>query len=37
MTIAEQAQSLAPEQYGSHKAHRAINLATNKTLTNDIL
>jgi hypothetical protein len=37
MTIAEQAQSLAPEQYGSRKAHRAINLATNKTLTNDIL
>jgi hypothetical protein len=37
MSIAEKARSLAPEQYGSRKAHRAINLATNKTLTNDIL
>jgi hypothetical protein len=37
MSIAELTKSLAPEQYGSRKAHQAINLATNKTLTNDIL
>ena len=29
--------ALAQEQYGSRKGHRAINLATNKSLTNDLL
>jgi hypothetical protein len=37
MKVAEMTKSLAPEQYGSHKAHRAIDLAVNKTLTNDLL
>ncbi len=37
MDIAEQTKTLAPEQYGSRKKHRAIDLAVNKSLTNDIL
>jgi hypothetical protein len=37
MKVAEATHSLAPEQYGSRKAHRAIDLAVNKTLTNDLL
>ncbi len=37
MRIAEMTGSLAPEQYGSQKAYWAIDLATNKTLTNDLL
>jgi hypothetical protein len=37
MQIAERAKSLAPEQYGSRKDHRAIDLAVNKTLTSNIL
>jgi hypothetical protein len=37
MQIAEQTNSLAPEQYGSRKKHKAIDLAINKTLTFDIL
>jgi hypothetical protein len=37
MRIAEMTGSLAPEQYGSQKSHWAIDLATNKTLTNDLL
>jgi hypothetical protein len=36
MQIAEKAKVLAPEQYGSRKHHRAINLAVNKALTFDI-
>jgi len=36
MSNAEQAKALAPEQYGSHKRHRAINLVTNKALTYDL-
>jgi uncharacterized protein with von Willebrand factor type A (vWA) domain len=32
MATAEKAQALAPEQYGSRKRHRAINLAANKLL-----
>jgi hypothetical protein len=37
MARAERTQTLAPEQYGSRQNHRAIGLAVNKTLTNDIL
>jgi hypothetical protein len=37
MKIAELSNSLAPEQYGSRRHHRAIDLAVNKTLTFDIL
>jgi hypothetical protein len=37
MSMAEKAQALAPEQYGSQKRHRSSNLATNKSLTNDLL
>ena len=37
MMLAEKAGSLAPEQYGSRKRRRAINLAVNKTLVNDTL
>ncbi len=37
MTVAEATNSLAPEQYGSQKKHRAIDLAVNKSLTNDLL
>jgi hypothetical protein len=37
MCITEQTQSLAQEQCGSRKRHRAINLALNKTLTYDVL
>jgi hypothetical protein len=37
MRIAEQTNSLAPEQYGSRKWHKAIDLAVNKALTFDIL
>jgi hypothetical protein len=37
MQVAEQTKALAQEQYGSRKGHRAINLATNKSLTNDLL
>ncbi len=37
MKQAEAQQSLAPEQFGSRKAHRAIDQALNKVLTNDLL
>jgi hypothetical protein len=37
MKIAEQTKSLAPEQYGSRRGHRAIDLAVNKALTYDLL
>jgi hypothetical protein len=37
MLNAEQHGTLAKEQYGSRKRHRAIDLAVNKGLTNDIL
>jgi hypothetical protein len=37
MQIAELTKSLAPEQYGSRKRHKAIDLAVNKALTFDIL
>jgi hypothetical protein len=37
MRIAEQTKSLALEQYGSRKHHKAIDLAVNKALTFDIL
>jgi len=37
MAIAEKTNSLAPEQYGSRKKHKAIDLAVNKALTFDIL
>jgi len=37
MSIAEKTQLLAPEQYGSRKRHKAIDLAWNKALTFDIL
>lgn len=36
MSNAEQAKALAPEQYGSRKRHRAINLVTSKALTYDL-
>jgi hypothetical protein len=37
MQTAEETKSLAPEQYGSRKKHKAIDLAVNKALTFDIL
>jgi hypothetical protein len=37
MKFAERASELDPEQHGSRKYHSAINLATNKILTFDIL
>jgi hypothetical protein len=37
MRVAEKTKSLAPEQYGSRKGHKAIDLAVNKALTFDIL
>jgi hypothetical protein len=37
MKVAEETKSLAPEQYGSRRRHKAINLAVNKALTFDIL
>jgi hypothetical protein len=37
MKMAESTKSLAPEQYGSRKRHKAIDLAVNKALTFDIL
>jgi hypothetical protein len=37
MSNAEKHESLAPEQYGSRKNHRSIDLATNKALSNDLL
>jgi len=37
MKTAEQANALAPEQYGSRKRHRSINLPVSKALTFDIL
>jgi hypothetical protein len=37
MKVAERTKSLAPEQYGSSKRHKAIDLAVNKALTFDIL
>ena len=37
MKTAKQAKALAPEQYGSRKRHRSINLAVIKALTFDIL
>ncbi len=37
MQLGEKTKSIAPEHYGSRKSHRAIDLAVNKALTNDIL
>lgn len=37
MQNAERHGTLAKEQYGSRKQHRAVDLAVNKVLTNDIL
>jgi hypothetical protein len=37
MYNAEKAKALAPEQYGSRKRHRAMDFATNKSLTYHIL
>jgi hypothetical protein len=37
MQVAESTQALAPEQYGSRRRHKAIDLAVNKALTFDIL
>jgi hypothetical protein len=37
MKQAERQRSLAPEQFGSRKAHKAIDQALNKVLTNDLL
>jgi len=37
MRHAERTDSLAPEQYGSRKGHQAISIATNKSLTNNLL
>jgi hypothetical protein len=37
MKNAEHHNAIAREQYGSRKRHRAIDLAVNKVLTNDIL
>jgi hypothetical protein len=37
MKTAEEMGALAPEQYGSRKQQRAIDLAVNKVLTNDVL
>jgi hypothetical protein len=37
MQVAERTQALTPEQYGSRRRHKAIDLAVNKALTFDIL
>jgi hypothetical protein len=37
MAWVEMTGSLAPEQYGSRKGHKAVDLAINKVLTYDIL
>jgi hypothetical protein len=37
MKMAEASSTLAPEQYGSRKGHKAIDLAVNKTLIYDLL
>lgn len=37
MHTAEATSSMAPEQYGSRKCHKSIDLAVNKSLTNDLL
>jgi hypothetical protein len=37
MKMAEAASTLAPEQYGSRKGHKTIDLAVNKSLTYDLL
>jgi hypothetical protein len=37
MAVAEKTGALAPEQYGSRKRHKAMDLAMNKALTFDIL
>jgi len=37
MQVAERSKTLAPEQYGSRKRHKAIDLAVNKALTFDVL
>jgi len=37
MRNAEVVKTLAPEQYGSHKSHRAMALATNKSLTYNLM
>jgi len=37
MRTAEKTKSIAKEQYGSRRSHRAIDLAVNKTLTFDII
>jgi hypothetical protein len=37
MALVEQTRSLTPEQYGSRKHHKAIDLVVNKALTHDIL
>jgi hypothetical protein len=37
MVMAEKTKSLAPEQYGSRKQHKAIDLAVNKALAYDNL
>jgi hypothetical protein len=37
MQVAEKTKSLAPEQYGSRKRHKAIDLAVSKSLAFDIL
>jgi len=37
MNVAEYTKSLAPEQYGSRKKQKAIDLAVNKALAFDIL
>jgi hypothetical protein len=37
MWLGEKTKFIAPEQYGSHNSHIAIDLAVNKVLTNDIL
>jgi hypothetical protein len=36
MKVAEATNSLAPEQYGSRRQHKAIDLAVNEALTFDI-
>jgi hypothetical protein len=37
MKLGEKTKTIAPEQYGSHNGHHAIDLAVNMVLTNDIL
>jgi hypothetical protein len=37
MAVAEKTGALAPEQYGSRKRHKAMDLAMNKVLTFDVL